>query len=86
VDTSYTKFNRKPHPIDDNPFDKIVPPADVPYVGWTEPGEWFNITVIVTEAWNIRSRFPLYLKSRRDNITGCEWKGRDRTSADHHNK
>ncbi len=44
VDTSYTKFNRKPDPFDDNPFDKIVPPADLLYVGWTEPGEWFNIT------------------------------------------
>jgi hypothetical protein len=42
VDTSYTKFNRKPDPVDDNPFDKIVPPADLLYVGWTEPGEWFN--------------------------------------------
>jgi hypothetical protein len=50
VDTSYTKFNRKPDPIDDNSFDKIVPPADLPYVGWTEPGEWFNITVDVTYA------------------------------------
>jgi hypothetical protein len=48
VDTSYTKFHRKPDPIDDNPFDKVVPPADLLYVGWTEPGEWFNITVDVT--------------------------------------
>ena len=45
VDTSYTKFERKPTQIDDNPFDKMVPPRDLPYVGWTEPGEWFNITV-----------------------------------------
>src|ERR1700730_17421982 len=29
VDTSYTKFQRKPDPIDDNPFDKIVPPVDL---------------------------------------------------------
>jgi hypothetical protein len=50
VDTSYTKSNRKPGPIDDNPFDKVVPPADLLYVGWTEPGEWFNITVDVTHA------------------------------------
>ena len=50
VDTSYTKFNRKPDPIDDNAFDKVVPPADLLYVGWTEPGEWFNITVDVTHA------------------------------------
>src|SRR5258708_20082254 len=45
VDTSYTKFQRKPDPIDDNPFDKIVPPVDLLYVGWTEPGERFTITV-----------------------------------------
>ena len=29
VDTSYTKFLRKPGPIDDDPFDKVVPPADL---------------------------------------------------------
>src|SRR5277367_3304056 len=33
VDTSYTKFLRKPDPIDDNPYDKVVPPADLLYVG-----------------------------------------------------
>jgi hypothetical protein len=32
VDTSYTKFDRKPDPFDDNPFDKTVPPRDLPYV------------------------------------------------------
>jgi hypothetical protein len=41
VDTSYTKFQRKPDPIDDNPFNKVVPPAELVYVGWTEPGERF---------------------------------------------
>ena len=50
VDTSYTKFERKPTLIDDNPFDKTVPPRDLPYVGWTEPGEWFNITVDAARA------------------------------------
>ena len=50
VDTSYTKFQRKPDPIDDNPFDRVVPPADLLYVGWTEPGEWFNITVDVRQS------------------------------------
>jgi hypothetical protein len=49
VDTSYTKFDRKPTQIDDNPFDKIVPPRDMLYVGWTEPGEWFDITVDVRQ-------------------------------------
>ena len=50
VDTSYTKFDRKPTQIDDNPFDKVVPPGDMLYVGWTEPGEWFNITVDVKQS------------------------------------
>jgi len=50
VDTSYTKFDRTPDRIDDNPFDKIVPPRDLLYVGWTEPGEWFNITVYEAQA------------------------------------
>ena len=44
VDTSYTKFGRDPQ-IDDNPYEKVQPPANLLYVGWTEPGEWFNITV-----------------------------------------
>jgi hypothetical protein len=48
VDTSFTKLKRDP-PIDDNRYEKIQPPADLLYVGWTEPGEWFNITVEVAE-------------------------------------
>ena len=46
VDTSYTKFGMAPK-IDDNPYDKVTPPAELLYVGWTEPGEWFNVTVDV---------------------------------------
>ena len=46
VDTSYTKFGRDPK-IDDTEFDRVTPPADLLYVGWTVPGEWFNITVDV---------------------------------------
>jgi hypothetical protein len=49
VDISYTKFGRTP-PIDDNGFSKVMPPANLLYVGWTEPGEWFNITVDVVKA------------------------------------
>ncbi len=48
VDTSYTKFKLDPQ-IDDNPYNKVVPPPGLLYVGWTEPGEWFNITVQVAE-------------------------------------
>jgi len=39
VDTSFTKFGTQPDATDDNPFDKVAPPADLLYVGWTEPGE-----------------------------------------------
>lgn len=49
VDTSYTKFGHEPK-IDDNPYNKVVPPENLLYVGWTEPGEWFNITVQVAKA------------------------------------
>ncbi|HSY44024.1 MAG TPA: hypothetical protein VK811_08930 [Candidatus Acidoferrum sp.] len=49
VSTSYTKFHRQ-MPIDDNPFDLVTPPANQLYVGWTEPGEWFNLTVDVQQA------------------------------------
>jgi hypothetical protein len=47
VDTSYVKFNDD---IDNNPFDLVKPPDKMLYVGWTEPGEWFNLTVDVAEA------------------------------------
>jgi len=49
VDTSYTKFGLDPK-IDDNPYNKVAPPAGLMYVGWTEPGEWFNITLEVAES------------------------------------
>jgi hypothetical protein len=68
VDTSYTKFNRKPDPIDDNPYDKIVPPQDLPYVGWTESGEWFNITVDVASAGTYAADF-LYTSNRGGTIS-----------------
>jgi hypothetical protein len=46
VDISYTKFGRDPQ-IDDTQYDKAKPDSNLLYVGWTEPGEWFNITVNV---------------------------------------
>jgi len=67
VDTSYTKFDRKPDPIDDNPFDKVVPPRELPYVGWTEPGEWINITVDVAHAGAYAADF-LYASNRGGTI------------------
>ena len=68
VDTSYTKFDSKPDWIDDNPFDKIVPPRDLPYVGWTEPGEWFNITVDAASAGTYDADF-LYTSNRSGTIS-----------------
>jgi hypothetical protein len=47
VDTSYTKFRDQ---IDNNPYNDVEPPEGLPYVGWTAPGEWFNLTVDVAEA------------------------------------
>src|ERR1700756_177311 len=77
VDISYTKFGRKLNPIDDNPFDKIVPPADLFYVGWTEPGEWFNITVDVKHAGTYAADF-LYT-SNRGGTMSVDVNGKDAT-------
>lgn len=66
VDTSYTKFGLKP-PIDDNPFDKVVPPAGIVYVGWTVPGEWFNLTVDVASAGDYSADL-LYTSNRGGSI------------------
>src|SRR5215469_14129113 len=46
VDTSYTKYHDD---IDNNPYELVHPPKDLLYVGWTDPGEWFNMTVNVKE-------------------------------------
>jgi len=77
VDTSYTKFERKPDPVDDNPFDKIVPPRDLLYVGWTEPGEWFNITVDAARAGTYDADF-LYTSNRGGTIS-IDVKGKEAT-------
>jgi hypothetical protein len=44
VDASYTKFYDE---TDNNPYDRVLPPEGQLYVGWTAPGEWFNLTVMV---------------------------------------
>jgi hypothetical protein len=46
VDISYTKTNG----IDDNPFNLVEPLMKQLYVGWTEPGEWINYSVLVEES------------------------------------
>lgn len=47
VDTSYTKFY---DPVDNSPYDLVQPPEGQLYVGWTVPGEWFDLTVEVKHA------------------------------------
>jgi hypothetical protein len=47
VDTTYTKYGIN---ADNNEFNSVTPPDKLLYVGWTEVGEWFNITVDVAKA------------------------------------
>ena len=67
VDISYTKFGLDPK-IDDNPYDKVTPPAGLLYVGWTEPGEWFNVTVDVVETGDYSADL-LYTSNRGGTIS-----------------
>ncbi|HEX3893008.1 MAG TPA: hypothetical protein VHW46_10590 [Terracidiphilus sp.] len=67
VDTSYTKFKRDPQ-IDDTQYDKASPPADLLYVGWTVPGEWFNLTVEVAKAGDYSADL-LYTSNRGGTIS-----------------
>jgi hypothetical protein len=66
VDTSYTKFGRDPQ-IDDTPYDKVKPDANLFYAGWTEPGEWFDITVDVAESGDYSADL-LYTSNRGGTI------------------
>jgi len=61
------KFGLDPK-IDDNPYNKVVPPADLLYVGWTEPGEWFNLTVDVAHAGEYSADL-LYTSNRGGTIS-----------------
>jgi hypothetical protein len=65
VDISYTKFHDQ---IDDSPYDLVVPPENQLYVGWTEPGEWFNITVQVDHA-GVYTADLLYTSNRGGTIS-----------------
>jgi hypothetical protein len=67
VDISYTKFGQDPK-IDDNPYEQVQPPANLLYVGWTEPGEWFNVTVEVAET-GLYSADLLYTSNRGGSIS-----------------
>lgn len=65
VDISYTKFHDQ---IDNNPFNLVQPPENQLYVGWTEPGEWFNITVQVARA-GVYAADLLYTSNRGGTIS-----------------
>ena len=68
VDTSYTKVHTTPDPTDNSPYSLVLPPEDQLYVGWTEPGEWFNITVEVAHA-GLYSADVLYTSNRGGTIS-----------------
>jgi hypothetical protein len=67
VDISYTKFHGDPQ-IDDTQYDLVTPPENQLYVGWTEPGEWFNMTVEVKKA-GVYSADLLYTSNRGGTIS-----------------
>ena len=65
VDTSYTKFHDA---IDNNPYNIVVPEENQLYVGWTQPGEWFNITVNAEHAGDYSADL-LYTSNRGGTIS-----------------
>lgn len=65
VDTSYTKYHDH---IDNSPYDRVQPPEGQLYVGWTVPGEWFNLTVIVEHA-GVYTADLLYTSNRGGTIS-----------------
>ena len=65
VSTSYTKFHDE---IDNNPYNLVMPPEGQLYVGWTVPGEWFNLTVAVEQA-GVYTMDLLYTSNRGGTIS-----------------
>jgi hypothetical protein len=65
VDISYTKFHDQ---IDNSPYDVVQPPEGQLYIGWTEPGEWFKITVDVAQS-GLYSADLLYTSNRGGTIS-----------------
>jgi hypothetical protein len=74
VDISYTKFHDQ---IDDSPYDLVKPPENQLYVGWTEPGEWFNITVQVDRSAVYEA--DLLYTSNRSGTISLDVNGKDAT-------
>ena len=74
VDISYTKFHDQ---IDNSPYSLVQPPENQLYVGWTEPGEWFNITVEVARS-GVYTADLLYTSNRGGTIS-IDVNGKDAT-------
>jgi hypothetical protein len=74
VDTSYTKYHDQ---IDNSPYDVVQPQENQLYVGWTEPGEWFNLTVDVAKAGVYRG--DLFYTSNRGGTISLNVNGKDAT-------
>lgn len=64
IDISYTK---KLNDLD-SPCNKVVPPLGLLYVGWNEPGEWFNITIDAAETGAFLADL-LYTAQRNGSIS-----------------
>jgi hypothetical protein len=74
VDTSYTKFKQQ---IDSSPYDLALPPEGQLYVGWTEAGEWFNMTVAVEHAGSYT--IDLLYTSNRGGTVALDLNGKELT-------
>jgi hypothetical protein len=74
VDISYTKFHDQ---IDNSPYDLVQPTEGQLYVGWTEPGEWFNITVDVAHSGSYSA--DLLYTSNRGGAISIDVNGKDAT-------
>jgi hypothetical protein len=79
VDTSYIKFPTAAgkDAIDNSPYNVVMPPKDQLYVGWTEPGEWFTITIDVSKSG--RYRADLLYTSNRGGSISLDVNGHDAT-------
>ncbi len=76
VSTSYTKFHDE---IDNNPYNLVPPPEGQLYVGWTVPGEWFNMTVAVEHAGNYT--IDLLYTSNRGGTVSLDLNGKPLVSS-----